>query len=89
MQEKLILLKEEHHLTNEKMGEILGISAKQYRKKEQGLAPFKMNEMFVLSEYLNKIIEDIFLTPTHQNGAKGTSELITELNNLISRNDEE
>ena len=56
MQEKLILLKEEHHLTNEKMGEILGISAKQYRKKEQGLAPFKKNEKFVLSEYFNKSI---------------------------------
>lgn len=70
MQTKLILLKEENHLTNEKMAKILGISAKQYRKKEQGLAPFKMNEMFILSKYFKKKIEDIFLPLTHQNGAK-------------------
>ena len=79
MQKKLILLKEENHLTNEKMGEILGISAKQYRKKEQGAAPFKMNEMFILSEYFGKKLEDIFLPPTHQNGADEVPELVTEL----------
>lgn len=80
MQEKLILLKEENHLTNKKMGEILGISAKQYRKKEQGIVAFKMNEMFMLSKYFNKKIEEIFLPQTHQNGAKNN--LLTELNEL-------
>ena len=74
MQKKLIILKEENHLTNEKMAELLGISAKQYRKKEQGLAPFKLNEMFILSNFFGKKIEDIFLPSTHQNGAKKLKE---------------
>ena len=74
MQTKLILLKEENHLTNKKMAKILGISAKQYRRKEQGLAPFKMNEMFTLSKYFKIKIEDIFLPLKHQNGAKVTKE---------------
>lgn len=74
MQTKLILLKEENHLTNEKMAKILGISAKQYRRKEQGLAPFKMNEMFILSKYFKMKMEDIFLPLKHQNGANVTKE---------------
>ena len=69
MQENLILLKEEHNLTNKQMAELLSISPAQYRRKERGISQFKLNEMLKLSYYFNVSLNDIFLPSKHQNGA--------------------
>lgn len=68
MQEKLILLRQEHNTKQTELASVLGITAKQYRKKELGQTKFNGDEMFIIANYYNKKIDEIFLPTTHQNG---------------------
>lgn len=61
MQWKLIRLRKENNYNQEEMAKILGVSEATYRNKENGKTQFKLDEMFVIAEYFNKTLDDVFL----------------------------
>lgn len=70
MQEKLLLLRKETNTTQQELADLLHISVKTYGYKETGKSEFSMNEMFALSKYFKKTVEEIFLPRILQNGVK-------------------
>ncbi len=68
MQKKLILLLKQKNLTQHWLANLLGISDKQIGKKINGEVPFKSDEMFLIAEYFDMKIEDIFLPRMYENG---------------------
>ena len=50
--------------TQEDFANVVGISESAYRNKELGKNQFKLDEMFEISEYLGRTVDDIFL-PTN------------------------
>ena len=68
MQSKLIILRKKGNITQQALADYLNITLKTYNNKEQGISKFTCDEMFALSMYFNKPLEDIFLPSTHQNG---------------------
>ncbi len=69
MQDILILLRNQNNVTAKRMARMLDISEVQYRKKEKGLAPFKQEEMIIISKYFQKSLDYIFLPRKQQNVA--------------------
>lgn len=69
MQWNLIKLRKEKECTQEDMAKLLEISTEGYRLKESGRHQFKSNEMFIIAEYFNANIGDIFL-PTKYTKSK-------------------
>lgn len=57
----------EHNVTNRNLAEILGISEKQIGKKIRGECDFKSKECFILSDYFERPIEEIFLPSMYEN----------------------
>ena len=68
MQNKLILLRKEHKITQNELAQLLGITTKQYGSKELGKTKFNGDEMFKIAEYFNLKVDDIFLPTTHRIG---------------------
>jgi putative transcriptional regulator len=68
MQEKLVNLRKVFSVRQQELADYLGITLKTYRNKEQGKSQFTSDEMFSLSKYFKKPLEDIFLPTTYQNG---------------------
>lgn len=66
MQWNLIRLRKEAGLSQVEMAEILGINKTTYSHKETGKYQFQADEMFVLKDYFNRSIDEIFL-PTNCN----------------------
>lgn len=64
------LRKNEKHKSQKEMGELLGISTNTYGSKERGQIEFTQDEMFKLSEYFGKPIEEIFLPRKYHIGTK-------------------
>lgn len=62
MQTKLKGLRSEHGLTQADLAKLLGITRQTYAEKENGNQPFKADELFAISAYFDKPIEDIFLS---------------------------
>lgn len=61
MQWNLIILRKESGMNQRKMADILGISADAYGMKERGDMQFKLDEIFIIAEYFDKNVEEIFL----------------------------
>ncbi|MGW7931846.1 helix-turn-helix transcriptional regulator [Staphylococcus xylosus] len=61
MQWNLIKFRKENKLLQKDMAQLLSISTEAYRLKEIGDSQFKGNEMFLISQYFNESIEEIFL----------------------------
>lgn len=61
MQALLYQLRKEAGMTQKDLAEKLGISDVAYRQKEKGQRPFSQDEMFFLSRFFNKPIQEIFL----------------------------
>ena len=70
MQEKLIIIRLDKKIKIKDMAELLSITIQQYSRKEKGINQFTANEMFMISDYFGKKIEEIFLPVIHQNGVK-------------------
>lgn len=68
MQEKLLLLRKRHGLSQSDMAKNLGMSMTQFGLKERGLYEFTSDEMFKASELFDEKIEDIFLPRGHRSG---------------------
>lgn len=62
MQTKLKGLRAEHGLTQADLAELLGVTRQTYSEKENGNQPFKADELFIISGYFDKPIEEIFLS---------------------------
>ena len=58
MQTKLKGLRSEHGLTQADLAKLLGITRQTYAEKENGNQPFKADELFAISTYFDKPIED-------------------------------
>lgn len=67
MQTKLKGLRSEHGLTQADLAKLLGITRQTYAEKENGNQPFKADELFAISNYFDKPIEDIFLSRKYTN----------------------
>lgn len=61
MQWELLILRRKSELNQKDMAKLLGISTDAYGMKERGEMQFKMNEIFAISDYFNKTVEEIFL----------------------------
>ncbi len=70
MQILLYELRKKSKLTQKEMADELGISRQNYGKKERSELPFDQDEMFRISEYFNKDIDEIFLPRTYRFGNK-------------------
>ena len=70
MQEKLIKLRKVYNVRQKDLAEYLNITKRTYCNKEKGISQFTSDEMFALSKYFKKSLEEIFLTSTYQNGNK-------------------
>lgn len=64
MQWNLIRLRKENNLTQNDVAKILNLNISTYQNKETGRSSFRDYEMFLLSKYFNKSLEEIFL-PTN------------------------
>lgn len=67
MQVKLRGLRGENGLTQANLAELIGVTRQTYSEKEIGNQPFKAEEMFIISAYFDKPIEDIFLSKKYTN----------------------
>lgn len=54
-------LRKYHELTYKDMADLINVTWRTYRNKEQGITQFKANEMFIIARKFNKTIEEIFL----------------------------
>ncbi len=70
MQEKLIKLRKVYNVRQKDLAEYLNITKRTYCNKEKGISQFTSDEMFDLSKYFKKSLEEIFLPSTYQNGNK-------------------
>ena len=68
MQRNLLVLRETEGYTRSQLAKLLGISLKTYSQKERGISEFTQDEMFTLSCFFGKNIDQIFLPRGNQNG---------------------
>ena len=61
MQWNLIITRKEHKLSQAKIAEDLKMNKDTYGRKERGEAQFTMDEMFIISDYFDKPLDQIFL----------------------------
>lgn len=61
MQHKLYALRKEKNVTQEELADLIGKSIVTYRNKERSRVPFDSDEMFIISKFFGKKMEDIFL----------------------------
>lgn len=74
MQGKLLVLRKEQNIPQSELAKLLNITVKTYSLKERGEFAFDLDEMFKLSSYFNKPMDDIFLPRSHQNGDNAKEE---------------
>ena len=60
MQIYLYQLRKEKGITQKELAQKLGISETAYRQKEKGQRAFKLDEMFIIADILEKDIGEIF-----------------------------
>lgn len=68
MQDNLIILRKKENVKQQTLANLLEINIKTYNYKETGKSEFTMNEMFKISDFFNKPVEEIFLPTILQNG---------------------
>ncbi len=61
MQWNLIIARKEQKLSQNKMAETLNMNKDTYGRKERGESQFTADEMFMISNYLDKPLDQIFL----------------------------
>ena len=71
MQWNLIRVRKENNMTQEEVANLLNISKSAYQNKEASRSSFRDYEMFMLSEYFDKPLDEIFLPPNCIDSAIG------------------
>lgn len=61
MQLKLLGLRKVSGDSQKVLANLIGISENSYRNKELGKTKFNSDEMFIIANYYNKTLDDIFL----------------------------
>jgi len=61
MQTELAALRRYRGITQQDMANLLGVDVRTYLNKEHGVTQFKINEMFLIAQTLQKDIGEIFL----------------------------
>lgn len=61
VQSNLIGLRKENKISQKKLAKELNINVASYINKELGKSEFKLSEMYKISDYFGKSMEDIFL----------------------------
>lgn len=61
MQHKLLVWRKQEGLTQKEMAELLGVVFATYQAKESGKTEFTCSEMFKISRYAEKTIEELFV----------------------------
>lgn len=69
MQWNLIRARKEQGLSQADLAKLLNISVSAYQNKETGKSSFRDYEMFIISQYFGKTIEEIFLPSNCINNA--------------------
>lgn len=69
MQYNLVVLRMKHKLTQRDMAKIIGSNVDSYGRKERGELQFKGDEMFAISQYFEKTMDEIFLPTNSINNA--------------------
>lgn len=59
--DELRKLRKYNELTCQDMADLLGIEARTYINKENGLSQFKLNEMFLICKKFKRSLDEIFL----------------------------
>lgn len=78
LQWKLIIARKELNLNQEDMGKVLKIQKDTYGRKERGDLQFTQDEIFLLSEYFDKQVDEIFLPRNSINNAQQRKKCIND-----------
>ncbi len=70
MQNKLLQLMKEFNISNKELAKEIGISKELFDSKLEGKTYFKCSEMYKISIFLDKSVEDIFLPSMYVNGTR-------------------
>ena len=70
MQIKLYDARKQAKLSQQDVADILGISRISYGQKERGDVPFRLEEMFTLSDLLNTSLDDLFISKSKKEVTK-------------------
>lgn len=62
IQEKLAAMRRYKNVTHKEMADLIGVkSAETYSNKEKGITEFKSSEMFIISNFFDMNLDEIFL----------------------------
>lgn len=62
-QEKLASIRRSKNISQRELAEVVGITTETYNNKELGKTQFKASEMFIIADFFDKTIDEIFLPP--------------------------
>jgi len=62
-QEKLAAIRRSKNISQREVAEIIGVATETYNNKELGKTQFKASEMFIIADYFDAKIDEIFLPP--------------------------
>mgnify|MGYP001377245296 CR=1 FL=1 len=62
-QERLAAIRRAKNISQREIADLIGVATETYNKKELGKTQFKASEMFIIADFFNKKIEEIFLPP--------------------------
>lgn len=62
-QTKLMAWRKYHNYTYKDMAKLIGVGARAYYNKEQGITQFKANEMYKIADLFGMTMEEVFTRP--------------------------
>lgn len=62
-QEKLASVRRSKNISQREMANVIDVTTETYNAKELGRTQFKASEMFIIADYFNSKIDEIFLPP--------------------------
>ena len=62
-QEKLASIRRSKNISQREVAALIGVATETYNNKELGKTQFKASEMFIIADYFNTTVDEIFLPP--------------------------
>ena len=66
-QEKLASIRRSQNISQREIAKLIGVATETYNNKELGKTQFKASEMFIIADFFDARIDDIFLPPYFMN----------------------